>query len=345
MPTSTTSATTPPPSIRPCKPTASPAFGPTPPISRSTTPHPQSTARPVNYYKIDKTLFGDDIYDALLLGPPRELPIYLPVAVADYTTATITAPGGHSWTIIINNSYNNIAGTSIRSSSGGAWYSYMSPNGWPDTIYAQEGAYGNLGISIVSLPSATVLTSQADVDTTISTAITAHQPDKLWSDPSNYIDALGNYHRILPAYTSSNGSEDLQDITWTHSHTDPGTLNQHFTAPGTISDLTYTSLGSTWSLSSSSGRNFAAFQPITDGRYPRTLALQSDDAQPLGLYLIYGTVTNIINRVATTNDLTTAIAASTVNFQDVLLYSIPGTNYYFRWSDLNQTYTVTGVPQ
>jgi len=32
-------------------------------------------------------------------------------------------------------------------------------------------------------------------------------------------------------------------------------------------------------------------------------------------------------------------------FENVLLYTSAGTNYFFRWSDTNQTYIVTGVPQ
>lgn len=51
-----------------------------------------------------------------------------------------------------------------------------------------------------------------------------------------------------------------------------------------------------------------------------------------------GAITNVEQSI-------NAISASTVNFQDCLLYTTPGTNYYFRWSDQNQTYTVTGVPQ
>lgn len=52
----------------------------------------------------------------------------------------------------------------------------------------------------------------------------------------------------------------------------------------------------------------------------------------------------LIDTFATESSLTAALAVHTTLFTDCLLYTLAGTNYYFRWSEPANTYVVTGVP-
>ena len=216
-----------------------------------------------------------------------------------------------------------------------------------------------------------------DVHTFAETNLT----EKLWSSTTNYVDGDGVFYelsgQLLAQYTivvptslsvETNVFPNIVGESWTFYETatnnlspydwsrvrytdmyscDSGNFNDLMFVFNTYDDTEY------WTII-----YLIPQGPYSSTSYPATDSASNKDAESLTLTSFIGTtyfergivassnlIANAINKFVKTNELADAINAHTVNFQDCLLYTSSGTNYYFRWSTTNNTYIVTGVPQ
>ncbi|MDD2241146.1 MAG: hypothetical protein PHI93_10905 [Kiritimatiellae bacterium] len=209
----------------------------------------------------------------------------------------------------------------------------------------------------------TELNNISNYTAAVQTFAATNRTDKLWGSSTNYMDADGIFYvittttnAVTQAYTLDWATQQILDQynltpgdTWTYDHTESYTGSSVTNIYHTLTNqppLIYKSNnawlgmpGGTWSLNYEDANGL--LMTLNNGFYypgdePITLSYDSiTEVLQLHGETIYDVTvtTNIINR------------AQTTLFQDCLLYTSSGTNYYFRWNTQAQTYVVTGVPQ